>query len=186
MMAVYIAMLRGINVAGKNSIKMESLRAMFESLGFSDVASYIQSGNVLFSADDLSIEAMEKLIAEKIEAEFGFSVPVLVRSLAELQKVLRENPFMDGRHDEEKLHVTFLSTEPKEIFLATLKRPENEASRCVTLGREVYLYCPDGYARTAFNNAYFEKKLFVGATTRSWKTVNKLCAMASASQQTPS
>jgi uncharacterized protein (DUF1697 family) len=175
----YVAMLRGINVSGSKIIKMEALRASFEALGFSSVRTYVQSGNVVFAAKERTAAPLGGKIAARIKRDFGFDVPVLVLSSSELARVVAANPFLGGKGiDPAKLHVTFLSG---PAAAAGLKKMEAVASgrdefRCV--GTSIYLVCPDGYGQTKLSNNVFERALGVGATTRNWKTVTTLAAMA--------
>ncbi len=171
-------MLRGINVSGHKMIKMEDLRAAFETLRFSKVQTWVQSGNVVFEAAQGSVVTLSKRIEQSILADFGFSVPVYLRTVKELQDIIKRNPFLtDSAIDHSKLHITFLSdTAPKAA-------PERLQPLAVTpeqfriIGREIYLYCPNGYGRTRLSNTAIEKKLSLGATTRNWKTVNALLKM---------
>ncbi len=179
-MPSYVAMLRGINVSGAKPVKMERLRAMFEALGFTHVRTYVQSGNVVFKAKARAAATLGPEIAARIKRDFGFDVPVLVLRADELAQVVEENPFVERRGlDPSKLHVTFLSG---AAAAAGLKKMEGVSSgrdefRC--RGKAIYLHCPDGYGNTKLNNNAFERALGVGATTRNWKTVTTLAAMAS-------
>jgi uncharacterized protein (DUF1697 family) len=178
-MPTYIAMLRGINVSGHKIIKMESLRASLAALGFGDVKTYIQSGNVIFKTEKTEPNALAKKIVKKISDDFGFDVPVLVRTAEELAAVLKANPLLKRAGvDESKLHVTFLAgVAPKDA--ATILQPLAAKSELFAVcGSEIFLHCPDGYGETKLSNSAIEKKVSVAATTRNWKTVNVLHAMA--------
>jgi uncharacterized protein (DUF1697 family) len=178
-MPKYIAMLRGINVSGHKIVKMECLRASFDAMGFSDVKTYVQSGNVIFQAVDNSATHLIEVIERKISTDFGFSVPVLVRSAKEMEKVVERNPFIsDSAIDPSKLHVTFLSDAAPKKAIEQLEPLITKPEQFRIIGREIYLYCPNGYSNTKLSNAAIEKKLSLGATTRNWKTVNTLLAMA--------
>lgn len=178
-MPVYIALLRGINVSGQKNIRMEKLRASFAALGFSDVATYIQSGNVVFKAAKTDPVKLAAQITQKILADFGFDVPVLVKSAAELAAVLKMNPLLKPTGlNEAKLHVTFLSATAPKDTAAILKPIAAKSEMFAVTGREIYLYCPEGYGATKLANGVIEKKLSVQATTRNWKTVGILSAMA--------
>ena len=177
-MPIYIAMLRGINVSGQKIIKMDRLRETFESLGFGGVQTYIQSGNVVFKSAKVSAQALAQKIAAKILADFTFSVSVLVRTPEELGLVLKHNPLLKQPGiDEVRLHVTFLS-EPAPETAEEILKPLVAKSECFSIcGREIYLYCPDGYGKTKLSNCVVEKKLSVQATTRNWHTANVLFDM---------
>jgi uncharacterized protein (DUF1697 family) len=174
-MPIYIAMLRGINVGGHKRIKMEQLRRSFEGLGFEQVKTYIQSGNVVFKTTKLPAVELSKKIKEKLLSEFGFSVSVISRTADEMSKTIENNPFLQDRGiDQEKLHVTFLSDAPSPI---TLKRLADlttapDQSRC--LDKEVYLYLPKGVSESGLMKTSLDRVLLVVTTTRNWKTVNQL------------
>jgi uncharacterized protein (DUF1697 family) len=173
-------MLRGINVGGQKIVKMESLRASFEALGFSRVQTYIQSGNVIFETSKGLANNLSRKIREKISSDYGFSVLLILRTSGEMKKIVNDNPFlMDKEIDNAKLHVTFLTTFPDATALRKLDTLNQGPDQFHINGREVYLYCPDGYGRTKLSNTALEKLLSVNATTRNWKTVNTLVKMAS-------
>ena len=177
-MPTYIAMLRGINVSGHKIIKMEQLRAAFVALGFSNIKTYVQSGNAVFEATNNSAAALSGKIEQKIVDDFGFSVPVMIRTPKEMTEVIKRNPITLPAIDTSKLHVTFLSDVPSKKALEQLQALTVEPEQLCAIGREIYLYCPNGYGKTKLSNAALEKKLSVGATTRNWKTVNTLLSMA--------
>jgi uncharacterized protein (DUF1697 family) len=177
-MATYIAMLRGVNVGG-NKIKMERLRELWSKLGFKNIRTYIQSGNVVFDAADPPSKwfgAIEK----KLAGDARLPVAIIVRTTAELKKVIDANPFLKQPGiDRSKLHVTFLSA---AVAKDILKKSGNLASgpdELRVLGKEAYLHCPEGYGNTKLHNTALEKLLSARATTRNWNTVNKLYEMAS-------
>jgi len=181
-METFISILRGINVSGQKKILMADLKALFENLGFEDVRTYIQSGNVIFKASEKSAG---KELAGKIEAaisdKYSFHVPVIIRTAAEMENILAVNPFLkDASIDQEKLHVTFLDEIPEQEKLAGIKHVDFPPDQFSIIGKEVFLYCPDKYGETKLSNKFFENKLRVAATTRNWKTVNKLAEMATA------
>jgi uncharacterized protein (DUF1697 family) len=172
----YVCLLRGINVTGHKVIKMESLRAAFEALGFADVKSYVQSGNVVFKAP-ASAKLAEKIQA-KVLREFGFSVPVLVKTREEISAVIKGNPFVKDKNlDLSRLHVAFLSHGPEKSALKMLDKIAAGQDRYRCAGEVVYLHCPNGYGETKLSNNVFEKVLSVTATTRNWNTVNRLREM---------
>ena len=178
-MPSYVAMLRGINVSGSKPVKMEALRASFEALGFKNVRTYVQSGNVVFEAKERAAGPLGPKIVARIKRDFGFDVPVLVLGATELSRVVAENPFVAQRGvDLTKLHVTFLAGAPAAAGLKKMEGVSSgrDAFRC--LGQIVYLLCPDGYGNTTLSNNAFERALGAAATTRNWKTVTTLAAMA--------
>jgi uncharacterized protein (DUF1697 family) len=174
----FIALLRGVNVAGR-SVPMAQLRDLVARLGHADVRTYIQSGNVLFwsSGDDPAQLASELRAA--IGAEVGHAVTVLIRTPAELAAAIATNPFA-MRGETSPLHVTFLERVPDAAACARLAGDPGTPDEFVRIGREIYLWCPNGYGRTALSNDFFERRLGVAATTRNWRTVTRLAALAAA------
>lgn len=177
---IYVGLARGINVAGKKIVRMENLRASLETLGFRRVRTYIQSGNVVFETGKTSSDDLSKIIGEKISKDFGFSIPVVLRTSDDFGKIVRDNPFLNERRlDHSKLHVTFLSAPPAKDAKEKLDALKALPDEFRIKGREIYLYCPKGYGRSKLSNTALEKQLSVGATTRNWRTVNTLARMAS-------
>jgi uncharacterized protein (DUF1697 family) len=174
-------MLRGINVGGQKIVKMENLRCSFDVLGFRRVRTYVQSGNVIFEAPKTPPDNLTRLIGKKILGDFGFSVPLLLRTSGEMEKIVSDNPFLAERGiDRSRLHVSFfLSALPAEAGLRKLDALHALPDRFSVKAREVYLHCPNGYGRTKLSNNALEKLLSVEATTRNWKTVIALVGMSS-------
>jgi uncharacterized protein (DUF1697 family) len=172
----YISMLRGINVGGQKTIKMEELRTAYDSLGLTNARSYLQSGNIVFEHHGADPATVRSKIERKIKQSFGFDVFVLIRTRDELQRLVDRNPFT-GR-DEDKLHVTFLSEEPETFLTEELVKAKEGAEEFSKGGKEIYLFLPYGYGNTKLSNNFFERKLKVAATTRNWKTVNALLTLA--------
>ncbi len=178
-MNTYVSLLRGINVGPTKKVKMEDLVALYESLGLKNVWTYLRSGNVLFDSTDTDPKKLSAMLEERISRTVGFPVKVMLRTADELQQVITRNPFLQGvSRDTTKLHVTFLSDEPSARSVNEMSAIKDEVDGFVIMGREAYLSCPNGYGRTRFSNTFFEKKLGVVATTRNWKTVTALAAMA--------
>ena len=171
----YISLLRGINVSGQKKIIMKDLKALYEALGFENVVTYIQSGNVIFESDadeQILIGKIEEAITEK----YGFDVPVQVRRASKLENIVETCPFaeLDLIEEGTRVMVTFLESQPSEESVAKLMTYVKEPERLVCMGRVVYLHCPNGYGKTKLSNAFIENKLKIGATTRNWKSVCKL------------
>lgn len=180
-MQTYIAMLRGINVSGQKLIPMKELKALFEALGLRQVSTYIQSGNVLFQTEAADPAVLAAQIESSILERYQFHVPVLIRTPGELQAAMGRNPFLQqDKPDPDKLHVTFLADEPDQGRINQVSKGRYEPDQCLISGKEVFLYCPQGYGRTKLNNTFFESKLGVRATTRNLKTVRQLISMAPA------
>jgi uncharacterized protein (DUF1697 family) len=178
-MKTYIALLRGINVSGKNIIKMNELIVHLSNLDYKNIRTYIQSGNIIFESDDKEIANFENEIHQLITSKFGLKVPVLVKSAEALKKVFENNPFVHNEKlDINKMHVTFLSETPDKENIVELVESKIEADEFILNNDVVYLYCGNGYGNTKLNNTFFEKKLKVSATTRNWKTVCKLRKMS--------
>jgi len=173
-MAIYIAILRGVNVSGKNKIKMAALRESLENLGFTHVKTYIQSGNIVFETLEASVKKLSEKIQKKIVSDFDCSPSVIVKTPLEINKTIKNNPFLKKKnYDPSKFHVTFLSKLPKKIDLEKLSEVKSE-DQMYCSGKDIYLYCPNGYGRTKLTNNFFEKLLAVSATTRNWRTINNL------------
>jgi uncharacterized protein (DUF1697 family) len=176
-MKTYLSMLRGINVSGQKKIPMAELKSIYEDLEFKNVTTYIQSGNVIFQTEN-ELE-LSKRIERKIEENFKFHVPVIIRTNTEMEMILTENPFLKEKNiNVERLHVTFLNESPAVGNLEKLKAISCENDTFVILGKDIYLYCPNGYGRTKLNNNFFENKLKVTATTRNWRTVCELAKIS--------
>jgi uncharacterized protein (DUF1697 family) len=175
----YISLLRGINVSGQKLIRMADLQRLYEGLGFARVRTYIQSGNVLFDAPEDSNAAYAAQIESQIQAAYGFEVPVLICTAADLQRIIESNPFLTRREeDTAKLYVHFLAEKPSQAAADSLVRPANETGEWAFGEKEIFLFLPDGAGRTKLSNAFFETKLKTTATARNWNTVNTLLKMA--------
>ncbi len=179
-MTSYISILRGINVSGHKIIKMEDLRKMYAVLGFSEVQTYIQSGNVIFRYKDSQTESLKKKIYKKINETFGFEVPVIVKEISEFKKTMNNNPFLKNKRiaDTSKLHVTFLSEAPAKENSDKIKDRDFGSDEFLIRGDIIYLFIPEKYGNTKISNTFFENKLNVSATTRNWNTVDVLAKMA--------
>lgn len=178
-MSIYISILRGINVGGHNQIKMDVLRQLYAELGFTDIQTYIQSGNVVFRAETTDTQTVEANIVDKIFNTLGFVIPVLVLTIDELRNALESNPFSSGSNLEASFqHLTFLSATPDVDLLSKIVAGNYAQDEFRCAGKTIYLYCPTGYGNTKLNNTFFEKKLRLTATTRNLRTVTELLAMA--------
>ena len=174
-MTIYISILRGINVSGQKLIKMDALRKMYESLGFHNVTTYLQSGNVIFTSNDIELCQLEQRISLQIEKDFGFDVPVIVFTFDKLKYIIENNPFTkEPDKDPASLHVTFLSSKPDNFDPKAIENKKQDGEEISFSDNAVYLYCPNGYGRTKLTNNFLEAKLKVVATTRNLKTTNEL------------
>ncbi|HUL15698.1 MAG TPA: DUF1697 domain-containing protein [Terriglobales bacterium] len=178
-MTAYICMLRGVNVGGHNKIKMDALRALFASLRLRDPQTYIQSGNVAFLSDERDLVLLGKHIETAIGKKFGFRPGVVLRTSNDLRRVIAKNPFAT-RHelDPAKLLVVFLPADPSkdapQVILAKNRGPEEIHLH----GRELYIYFPEGIARSKLTPAALDKALGTPGTGRNWNSVTKLLQMA--------
>lgn len=178
-MKTAIALLRGINVSGQKIIKMADLREVCTAAGLHQVRTYVQSGNILFETDVADPRALEQTVHQLILDRFGFDVPVLVKFTDDLQLVVSENPYTEEKgFDLKRLYVTFLGQIPADDRLAKLTEVDYSPEEFIRSEKTIYFFSPNGYGRAKMNNNFFEQKLKVTATTRNWKTVNKLIEMA--------
>lgn len=179
-MSTYISMLRGINVSGQKKILMPELKALYEGFGFSKVITYIQSGNVIFSTEhNASTLALSTLIEKAILQKYRFNVPVIIRTIDEMQAVINANPFTkEAGQMTEKLYVTFLDDEPALNAFDKINPFDFLPDKFKFYNREIYLDCAAGYGATKLSNSFFENKLKLKATTRNWNTVKKLLELA--------
>jgi len=170
-MTVYISLLRGINVSGQKRMKMEELRTLYNSLGFKNVKTYIQSGNVIFEDIGTDLNTLKKNIESGIQQQFGYNVHVLIKTPKKLREILKNIPC---DFDINRACVVFLFEMPKHIPWVELNEAKQETEQFEILDDIVYLHCPSGYSRTKLSNNFFERKLKVSATTRNMNTINKL------------
>lgn len=175
-MPVYVVMLRAVNV-GANPLKMEWLREACGELGFGNVRTFLQSGNVVLSSK-LGATAVARKLKDKIDGQTRLPVPLFVRTAAEMARIATANPFLDAKGiDPTKLHVTFLERAAIDVDSAKLDKLAGTRDRYELAGREVYLHCPINYGQSKLSNTAIER-ILGPATTRNWNTVNRLAAMA--------
>jgi uncharacterized protein (DUF1697 family) len=171
---VHVAFLRGINVGGKNKLPMKDLSAMFVAAGFTDVETYIQSGNVICKTHPTRATKLSAAVAGAILERFGYRVPVVTRTADELRYVSRRNPFLAAGVNEDALHVAFLADAPSAVRVAALDARRSPPDEFVVQGREIFLHLPSGVGRSKLTNAYFDGKLATSSTLRNWRTLMKL------------
>jgi len=178
-MTVVISLLRGVNVGGHNKIKMEALRALYESLGLLDAQTYVQSGNVVFRTKARDFDRIAKQIENAIERSFGFRPSVMLRTASELREVIAGNPF-GKRTDIEpgKLLVSFLASAPTSTDRDAALKIKVDPEELRIERRELYIYFPNGQGRSKLPIARIEKTLKTSGTGRNWNTVTKLLDMA--------
>jgi len=176
----YISVLRGINVGGHKKILMADLKDLYAKLGFSDVVSYIQSGNVVFESSEKDVDQLKISIENAISSRYGFDVPVIIRTHSEIKAAVESHPFgeFDLKTDGSKYFLTLLSEVPHKdkcnALLTLVKSPE----KLVIVGKHIYIHYPNGAGRTKLTNTLIENKLNVSATARNWKTVMKLIELS--------
>jgi len=173
-MPTYVALLRSVNVAGHGRLAMPELKEMFLTLGYSDVTTYIQTGNVIFRTPSRSAAKLEREIEQQLERTFGTAPKVILRTVAELQGTVEASPYPGRGADPSRHHVTFLTEAPSAPRLAAFSPPASGRDELTIIGREVYVHTPDGYATTKLTGSYLERHLGVSSTTRNWNTVTKL------------
>jgi uncharacterized protein (DUF1697 family) len=181
-MTIYIAFLRGINVGGKNKIKMADLKLMFESIGLCEVKTYIQSGNVLFKSNETE-EALTNKIEHEIESVFGISVEVILRTSTELEEIISNCPFSKEEVTEAEalseavsLYVALLKHNPLKENIEVLDAYRSESDKYYIVGRDVYLLFQNSIRNSKLANNL--NKLKVSTTVRNWNTLNKLDELA--------
>jgi len=172
-MKTFIAILRGINVGGKNIIKMDTLRDLFLELKFENIVTYIQSGNIIFQTLITETNELEIMISNKILEKLNIKVPTIVLNSNELNFIYNNNPFITRNEDVSKLHVTFLSKIPENINIEKINSSKFLPDEFIINNKAVFLFC-QSYGATKLNNNFFEKNLNLQATTRNWKTVCEL------------
>ena len=173
-----VALLRGVNVSDKHPLPMNDLAAMFVDAGCGDVQTYIKSGNVVCQASQGLARRVPALVTAAIAARLGFRAPVVTRSADELYQIVRHNPLLRAGMDAAALHVVFLADLPVAAKLATLDPNRSPPDVYAVRGREIYLHCPNGVARTKLTNEYFDTKLATRSTMRNWRTVLRLLELA--------
>lgn len=171
-----IALLRGINVAGKNRLPMKELVQQLEKLELLDVQTYIQSGNVVFSTKRKPAAKLSSQISQAIKASHGFEPPVLVMGEEVFRRIVQQNPFPKKISEPKTLHVFFLAKEAKKADMDAIENAK-VATECFELTADAfYLHAPDGFGRSKLASNV-EKYLGVPATARNWNTIQKLREM---------
>ncbi|MFX0556453.1 DUF1697 domain-containing protein [Maribacter sp. CXY002] len=179
-MKQFVAFLRGINVSGQKKVPMADLRKVLSDIGFKNVQTYIQSGNLVFESNEIDPSQISVLIEKCIKKEFAFEVPVLVKAVGEIQLILNNNPF-DQQDDLEQNRVYFvLFLESPESNLVNAFKEESYPNEQFYIGNDcLYLKCNLGYGNAKLNNNLIERKLKIIATTRNYRTLNKMLEMTS-------
>jgi uncharacterized protein (DUF1697 family) len=177
-MTIHLALLRGINVSGHNMIKMEALKTTLEAIGFTNVVTYIQSGNVFVETEEESGFGVGFKIKQEIFKTFGHEVPVIVIGENDLELCFKNNPFLKQKDvDTKKLYVAFISKELSSSAINELKISQFKPDEAVIDGNRIFIKYDIGAGKTRLDQKYIEKKLNVIATIRNWNTVTKLLEM---------
>jgi len=175
----YICLLRGINVSGQKKIKMVDLKVSLEKLNFKEIATYIQSGNIVFKSEIDSTTELEKHIHDIILKDFGFDVPTLVKTSKEVRDAFEQNPFeKDATKDPKLFYVVFLKNKPASENIAHLKTYDYSPEVYVLKDKIIYFYAANGAGKAKMSNNFFENKLKTQATTRNWRTTHKLVELS--------
>jgi uncharacterized protein (DUF1697 family) len=184
-MPTYLALLRGINLAGRNKVAMADLRQLAGSLGHADVATYIQSGNLIFSSPGGDPAALADDLEQAIAERLGVTSAVVVLSRDELARAVADNPFPD-EPDPRRVHAVFRreehSPEALQAIAAALQESRDAGRRdnVIVVGRTLFLHTPDGYGRSDLAAQLFRSSARAAGTARNWATVTKLLAMLDA------
>ena len=178
-MQTYICLLRGINVSGHKKIKMAELKASFEALGFDEVISYIQSGNIVFKTAQRNVNKLQETIHQMLLDTYDFDVTVIILMPKQLQYATENNPFeKDPKKDPKQFYVVFLQDAPQQENIEKLATYDYHPEEYFIDGQLIYFYAANGAANAKMNNNFFENKLKVKASTRNWRTVNKLLELS--------
>jgi uncharacterized protein (DUF1697 family) len=170
----HLALLRGINLGGRNKLLMQDLKALFVEAGCEQVRTFIQSGNVIFNAAPSLAAKIPGVISKRIEAAFGLRVPVILRTTGQLEDALGNNPFLKNGAAEETLHIMFLADLPNPGAVAKLDPDRSPPDAFAVRGREIYLHTPNGVGNSRLTNAWFDSRLATIGTSRNWRTSVKL------------
>jgi uncharacterized protein (DUF1697 family) len=173
----YLALLRGVNVGGKNKLPMKDLADLFLKAGCTEAKTFIQSGNVVFNAPAKVVRQIATAVPEQIEKRFGHRPPIVVRTAEQLAVVAASNPFLQAGALEDTVHVLFLGSMPESAQVQGLDTTRSSPDAFEVRGAEVYLHLPNGSAKTKLTNAYFDSRLATISTGRNWRTVTALVAM---------
>ena len=175
-MKMYLALLRGINVSGKNIILKQDLQVLFYNLGFEDVVTYIQSGNVVFKTEKQHLDGLAKTISSRIKKVFDYDVPVIIKTKADMESVIAKNPFLKEKDvNIKQLYVFYLDEVPEETINLLNYNIANDQFEI--LKNIIYVKYDIGAGKSKLSNNLIEKKLNVIATARNWRTTTKLLAL---------
>jgi uncharacterized protein (DUF1697 family) len=174
-------------MAGHNKIKMTDLSSLFKEIGFKDAETYIQSGNVVFNdPGNMSEAELTEKIEEAVRKRFKYNIPVINRNPEELRKILSLNPFTEeDNFNPEKLAVIFLYEKPSESQIEKVKGINYPPDKFIISGKEIYIYCPNGFGKSKIYTGFFENKMKATGTGRNWNTINALLKIAEKKGEVP-
>lgn len=173
----YVAFLRGINVGGKNKIKMEALREMFDMLGFANIKTYINSGNVIFETAEAEDNTLSAAIERAIQTEFLLNIKVMVRTISEIEELIKNNPFAGQFENDKDLHLLFLDEELSEEKKDFLLAHNSESEMFAVRNRSIFCLLRVSVLDSLLGKGFVDKKLKVSATARNWRTISNIVEM---------
>ncbi len=177
-MPTFISLLRGINVGGNKRVPMADLKRLYESLGFTQVQTLLQSGNAVFTTDQTDATALTRLIEDGIQRTFGFTVRIVLRTPDQWRQVIAQHPYSAVQMESpDKILVLFLAAVPAPEGVAALLAGVNPPEEASASGEEVYLYFGEGIGRSKLSTTWIEKQLRTEGTGRNWNTITKLMNM---------
>lgn len=177
-MGVYIALLRGINVGGNNKLLMKDLTVLFEKAGCKKVVTYIQSGNVVFEADDKTAKTIAETMNKAVLKAFKIDVPFVIRDLGSFKKAVKASPYSSKKVDPKLVHVGFLKDKPSADKVADLEPGKFAPDEFQLIGQELHYLFPKGVGKSKMTSQYFDSRLKTIVTLRNWNTVLELLRMA--------
>jgi uncharacterized protein (DUF1697 family) len=179
-MTTFISFLRAVNMTGHNSIKMTDLAELFIKMGIKDAETYIQSGNVIFSdTGSIPLPSLSGNIEQSILERFNYIIPVMVRTNQELIELFSSNPFLEETDfNPSKMAVIFLHDKPSDTQIQKVADIDYPPDKFRIIGKEIFIYCPNGFGRTKLYTNFFEKKMGVMGTARNWKTITTILTIA--------
>jgi len=178
-MDTYITLLRSVNMTGHNVIKMTSLANLLRKIGYADVETYIQSGNIVLTCNNSNRDNVSSMIRNAILAEFNLDIAVITCTSDDMTKIISANPFLEEPgFDPSKMAVLFLDLKPTYAQIQKVSGINYPPDKFHINGSEIYVYCPNGFGKTKLYTNFFEAKMKVTGTARNWRTVNKLQEMA--------
>ncbi len=177
-MPAFVALFRAINLGSHNKVKMDALKALHEAISLRKVAAYLQTGNIVFESDASDPSQLAGQIAKEFEAKLGFKTEVIVRSLADLKEIVRQNPFLNQPERETKwIVVMFLAGRPESQAKQALFEAYSGPEELFITDQDLFIYYHEGIGRSKLSNVFIERKLKVQGTGRNWNTVAKLLEM---------